>query len=201
MGNPARDMHVTHTLPPPPSRCRGLQGWWTLTGVRVDVPEPGGEERPDEEGTEGDAQDSGQPQPVVCRRSRPSAPPCWGGGPFPPPFLTQLPLLPQTHCQVAASCPSPSPPGPSRRWWCSAEVEAGVRGGAKAFGDQGCSSWPGSTTQQRGTNPPSCHHRWWGPAQWWHHGVCIGGLLTLTSKPALHLRVAEKGTRPPSGMV
>lgn len=85
VGNPARDMHVTHTLPPPPSRCRGLQGWWTLTGVRVDVPEPGGEERPDEEGTEGDAQDSGQPQPVVCRRSRPSAPPCWGGGPLPTP--------------------------------------------------------------------------------------------------------------------
>jgi len=66
-----------HPIPPHPT-VEVPGGWWILTGVRVDVPEPGGEECPDEEGTEGDAQDSGQPQPAVCGRMRVSAPPCWG---------------------------------------------------------------------------------------------------------------------------
>ena len=36
-----------------------------MTRVRVDVPERGGEQGPDEEGAEGDAQDSGQDQAFV----------------------------------------------------------------------------------------------------------------------------------------
>lgn len=124
--------------PPPPSHCGGSQGQWILTGVRVDVPEPGGEECPDEEGTEGDAQDGSQPQPAVCRRTRPSALPRCRGIPFPPPFQPRPPSLPQTHCWAAASHPSPSPPGPSQRWWCSAEVEVGVRGeGGRPVPQQG----------------------------------------------------------------
>lgn len=76
-----------HACASPPSHHGGPQGWWILTGVRVDVPEPSSEERSDEEGAEGDAQDSTQPQPTVCGRMRPSALPHWEG-PTPIPMLT-----------------------------------------------------------------------------------------------------------------
>lgn len=106
MGNPAGHMSVA-----PPSRHGCSQGWGVLTGVRVDVPEPGGEESPDEEGAEGDAQDSSQPQPTVCGRTRPSVSPRFVGAsplhlhshpsPLPCPQLTvaQSPVILHRHLQ------------------------------------------------------------------------------------------------------
>lgn len=88
-----------HVGGPSASHCGDHQGRWILTGVRVDVPEPGSEECPDEEGAEGDAQDGGQPQTVICSRMRPSAPPHWGEGllptstPAPAPSLAPNSLL------------------------------------------------------------------------------------------------------------
>lgn len=60
--------------------------------MRVDVPEHGSEERPDEEGAEGDAQDSTQPQPTVCGRTRLSAVPHWESASPIPTLTTSLAL-------------------------------------------------------------------------------------------------------------
>lgn len=169
-----------------------------LTGMRVDIPEPSSEECADEEGSKGDAQHGGQPQPLVCSGMRPSV-----RGYLPqtqqcPPTLPRVPssllgsrqtsftFTSKTFSKMVLFCQAegwgehgdiPAPVPPSRGDVAQCPVP-------KDSGDQGCCSQLGykPIDMPRGTVVPEAR-------------------VMLTCSPALHLRVAEKGTCLPSGTV
>lgn len=66
-------------------------------------------------------------------------------------------------------------------------------GAPRLFGDRGCCSRPGSATRWCGTNPPGCHHQWWGPA-WWHHEV--GGVTHADLQAGLAREGGREGNAP-----
>lgn len=168
-----------------------------LTGMRVDIPEPSSEECADEEGSKGDAQHGGQPQPLVCSGMRPSV-----RGYLPqtqqcPPTLPRVPssllgsrqtsftFTSKTFSKMVLFCQAegwgehgdiPAPVPPSRGDVAQCPVP-------KDFGDQGC-------VPSLVISPLICLGGPW----------CQKGVM-LTCSPALHLRVAEKGTCLPSGTV
>lgn len=198
MGNPVKDTHVA-----PPSHHRGPQGWWILTGVRVDVPEHGSEECPDEEGAEGDSQDGSQPQPTVCGRMRLSALPHWESPcPTPIPILTaSLALNSQLRGRQASFTVN------SRTF---SKMVSFCGGGV--WGERGkmCRGGVPQALCGLGNAAPG-----WAPspngAGQTHQAATAGGTsvvvsqggegVTPTCKPALHLRMAEKGMCLPSGTV
>uniref|UniRef100_A0A803XLC3 Folylpoly-gamma-glutamate synthetase n=1 Tax=Meleagris gallopavo TaxID=9103 RepID=A0A803XLC3_MELGA len=102
---------------------------------------------------------------------------------------------------VASRRLSPSPPKPSRRWCCSARQRVGVSMGI----------FPPSATIPWGCGFCALCPRILGtkgavPSLVISPLICLGGPwcqmgVMLTCSPALHLRVAEKGTCLPSGMV